>query len=109
MPRNSKVFVVQETEHNILPAKEFGELEILLSTRDVMRGLEHYADKLAERLGEWRECDFLLCIGDPVAIGLAIHMVILATREGASVNILKWDRIHYQYKVETINPRNVEL
>jgi hypothetical protein len=45
--------------------------------------------------------DYLLCIGDPVAIGLAT--AVAASRNYGRVKLLKWDRQEHRYYVVKAN------
>ena len=58
--------------------------------------------KIKAALKDYSDDDYILCIGDPAAIGIAIHYALMANRQ--RVNILKWDRREYRYypvEVET--------
>lgn len=97
----SRVFVVQDSDHNLLAAKEYGEIYVMLSYRDVEKGSKFVYEKLKIELRDIESTDFLLCIGDPMAIGLAVHLALYWT-EG-KVQLLKWDRKHYYYKKEELS------
>ncbi|MCK5609903.1 hypothetical protein KAR91_48975 [Candidatus Pacearchaeota archaeon] len=97
------VYVVQEQSNkNILPAKDYGDIKILLPpgmqvtfsagqvTSELMRGLVKYNDE-----------DYLLLIGDPVAIGIAVAAA--ANHNQGRVKMLKWDRQEKQYFPISIN------
>lgn len=97
------VFVIQEqSSKNILPAADFGEIKVLLPsgaqitfspgpvTRELMRGLAKFNDE-----------DYLLLMGDPVAIGIATAAA--AHHNQGRVKMLKWDRQERQYFPISIN------
>lgn len=92
----SKVFVVQDTDRNLLPAKEFGTLRVMLTYSDTVLGYEHVLKKLQKEMAGITSKDYLLCIGDPVAIGLAVHVAFMFTN--GNISILKWDRVKYEYR-----------
>jgi len=96
----SKVYVVQNTDRNITPARRYGELQVMLSWHDVDRGTDHLVHKLSEELNGIKQEDFLLCIGDPIAIGIAVHIALIFT--DGKINILRWDRKKFDYKKEEI-------
>jgi hypothetical protein len=98
----AKVFVVQDDGHkNLAPALEFGELRVL-ATRDVpMFGnvnptIKAALSVLAPFLPEE---DYLLCIGDPLLIGVAMHTILSNHKY---VRCLKWDRQTSKYYPITI-------
>ena len=91
------VYVVQQSPgKNLEPAKRYGRLKVLLHPRDVLKGADFIVGKLNERLRKINEHDFLLLIGDPIAIGLAIT-IALDFCEG-HIFVLRWDRERYEYE-----------
>jgi len=94
------IYVIQDPGNkNIAPAREFGELFVILKARDV-NDMEVMVNKLDNALRRIREEDWLLLIGDPVAIGVAVTLAL--KHNGGMVKILKWDRRHYKYEVKEI-------
>jgi hypothetical protein len=92
-----KVYVVQEVEgKNISSADIFGEIEVLLNNKkQITYSAGAVADYLNTKLSSFKETDYLLLIGDPVAIGLAV--AIAAKWSGGKMNLLKWDKQSYRY------------
>lgn len=90
------VFAVQEVEgRNLLPAMDFGELEFLLPpTSNIMFASKPATDRIRHGLRNFTEDDYLLLIGDPIAIGVA---TVFASRNSPTVNFLKWDNRQYKY------------
>lgn len=91
------VYVTQEQpSKNITPALDFGEIEALLPP-----GLEvaHSAGQVAERfkvkLSKFCDDDYLLLIGDPVTIGIAV--AVAGWWNNGRVKMLKWDRQERRY------------
>ena len=84
------VFVIQETPgRNLLPAKEFGKLKLLLPPGNIVLSAMPTVRRLRKGLKEYTSDDYLLLIGDPTAIALAAS---IASNENAGrVNYLKWD------------------
>tara|TARA_R110002020_G_scaffold175051_1_gene366984 strand:+ start:563 stop:862 length:300 start_codon:yes stop_codon:yes gene_type:complete len=94
------VFAVQEVEgRNLLPAKEFGEVVFLLPPRtNIMFAPKPTTSRIRYGLRGFTQEDYLLLIGDPVAIGVATAE---AFRNTPTVKFLKWDnREHKYYPVE---------
>lgn len=93
------VYVVQESPgKNILPAEAYGNIEVLLPNGQVTFATQPTIHKLRERLKDFTENDFLLMIGDPVAISLA---AIVASRYSKTVKFLKWDKQENRYVAVT--------
>lgn len=99
----AKVYVVQENPRvNILAAGRYGELipllnpgkQITLSSSPVVR-------LMRQKLKDYNDDDFILAMGDPVAIG--ISCIIASEVNNGKVNILKWDRensCYYNVKID---------
>lgn len=97
------VYVVQDARgKNLQPAREFGELQVMLHGRTSNKTA--YAE-LVGQLISMRQCDYLLLIGDPMYIAMASHITLsMFSQNGfGEVQFLVWDREHYNYKVERIS------
>jgi hypothetical protein len=98
----STVYVVQEVHgRNILPAASYGTLEVLLPAGQVVLSPGPAVNKLRRKLKKFGSGDFLLLIGDPVAIGMAA--MVAAEMNSGQVTFLKWDRqerAYYPVKVD---------
>lgn len=93
------VYVIQDSRgKNILPAKKYGKLQVLLTTPDIIKGSDFIATKLCQQLKNIQPYDYLLLIGDPIAIGMATHVALHFTH--GLINVLKWDRHTYEYQEE---------
>lgn len=92
-----KVFVVQQQEgKNILPAKKYGTLTLLLpSDLNLHLGVEETINDLKKKLAGFSSEDYILPIGDPVAIGL-VFAVALQINSGFC-KVCKWDRQEREY------------
>lgn len=92
----STCFVVQESDKNLMPAREFGEIHVMLTTADVKQGPSHCVSVLSDKMSNFRNAqDYLILVGDPVFIGVAM---IFANQMGeGDFQILKWDRESYKY------------
>ena len=90
------VYVVQESmKFNLLPAAEYGELQTLLPSGQVMLATAPTIRSLRDKLRTFSDSDFLLAIGDPLAIGLSV--AIAAGFNGGKIKMLKWDRRELRY------------
>jgi hypothetical protein len=96
------VFVVMDGHgKNLLPAKEYGELRVMLTGRETT---EKAKGKLHGALTSMKDNDYLLLIGNPLFIGLAVHIAKSAFEiySGAPLKCLIWNPVEYKYYVETI-------
>ena len=80
------VFVVQEMpNHDIAPAMRFGEMKVLLpSNTQIAFSTIPTVRTLRRKLRDYKDEDFLLLTGDPVAIGLACSIDRKSTRLNSS-------------------------
>lgn len=85
------VYVIQEDkDKNILPARAFGELKLLLPPGNIVLTSKPAVKKIKKELKSFTDKDFLLLIGDPAAI--AITSAIAALKNDGKFKLLKWDR-----------------
>lgn len=95
------VYVVQETpDKNILPATKWGELRVMLAPGNIGFSAGHITHQLHRELQNFNDDDYLLLIGDPVAIGLAVAVAMNYNQGKAK--LLKWDkqeRVYYPLEV----------
>lgn len=97
-----KVYIVHESgSKNFLPAREFGELEVMITGRMNNLTMEEYQTELIKHLQDFTERDYLLPVGDPILMCLAAAIVAEVT-EG-NFSILYWDRVKYTYKAMHID------
>jgi len=96
------VYVVQEAlGKNILPAEDFGDLEVLLPPGNIVLSPVPTIKKLRDKLKDFGDNDYLLLIGDPAAIGIAC--MVASDTNGGKVNMLKWDRQELRYYPVTVD------
>jgi hypothetical protein len=102
------VYVVQEPRYrdpadgswktvNMLPALDYGKLELLLESgrqTNVLNAAQ-VVRQLAQKLRDFRDRDFILAAGDPVAIGIACAIAVVVNR--GKCTMLKWDRQEHKY------------
>jgi|TARA_B100000424_G_C22822902_1_gene440087 hypothetical protein len=88
----AKVYVVQENPRvNILAAGRYGELIPLLSPgTQIALSPAPIVRLMKSKLKDYSDDDYLLAMGDPVAIGMAC--IVASEVNNGKVNILKWDR-----------------
>lgn len=99
------VYVTQEVlERDILAAKEFGELKLLLPPGDIVLSSEPAVRKLRAGLKNFSDADYLLGMGDPISMMVAA--AIAAEINDGVVNFLKWDRRRKSYYVVVVDLHN---
>ena len=92
------VYVIMDSHgKNLLPAKEFGDLRVMLKGDE---SPTEATNKLERALSEMSHDDHLLLIGNPVFIALASHIAL--TKLDGEVKLLVWDRESYSYNSTTI-------
>lgn len=82
-------------KHDLTPASVYGELEVLINRNNIGIAAQPVVAELRHRLRDYSDEDYILAVGDPVAIGLAISVASDANR--GRVNVLKWDRQTRKY------------
>ena len=107
----AKVYVVQESPgKNVLGAADFGTIEILLSSdRQVTFSPGPTVHELNQKLQRFSDDDYLVLIGDPVAIGIACAVAANCNR--GRLKVLKWDKQecrYYPIQVELFTGRGLE-
>jgi hypothetical protein len=97
------VYVIQEMQgKNVIPASKYGELSFLLKEgSQVTLSAGFVTNQLKMKLDKFNDNDYLLLIGDPVAIGIAV--AIAAHWNQGKVKLLKWDKQDKQYYPVSIN------
>ena len=114
--RESKVFVVQEPmmmregqphpRFSLDPAREFGELVIVLAWSDTKKlkegGERDIRWKIRHTLEDFTEDDFILMTGDWSAMALVVHDALLHCDV---VKLLQWDGKEREYHIITIDQK----
>jgi hypothetical protein len=97
----SRVYVVQETERNILPAKDFGELHVIFTCKEVrVLSPSDMIEKLHRKLHGVTHYDYILCIGNPIAMALTIYVALIYVNR---IRVLQWNKELYKYDEQTVN------
>ena len=93
----AKVYIVQENPNvNVIGAGRFGDLIPLLPPgRQITLSSAPVVKLLKNKLKNFNDKDFLLAMGDPVAI--AIASMVASDINNGKVNMLKWDRENQCY------------
>lgn len=76
--------------HDITPAAQYGALDILLPGGPVVLSTEHLVRTLKQKLADFTDDDYLLCMGDPAVIAVAAS--IASAKNGGRYRLLIWDR-----------------
>ena len=101
------IYVVQEVlGKNILPATEFGEIEVLLPPGQIAFDSGPSIAKLYHKLRDITSEDYLLLIGDPAAIALAA--IIASETTNGKLKFLKWDREYKKYFAISIDMKGAQ-
>jgi hypothetical protein len=96
-----RVFVTQEPRTirgraiDLTPAMEHGDVVFLLSKTVNVLDAAFAVRQIAANLREFNRDDFILPLGDPVAIAIAASLA--AKLSGGEYTILKWDRQEEKY------------
>lgn len=95
-PKNSRVFACQETSVDLSSAERFGDVETLVkSDRDAILSIAPVVRQLSRRLANFDDADYILLVGDPVAVGVVSSIALTANKGRAK--FLKWDRNQQTY------------
>jgi len=107
--KNPRVFVVQQPayycrdkrefvpKYDLTPAAVYGQLVFMLGPGNIFKDRMAQAIKqLSAVLQSFSQEDFILAVGDPVAIAAAV--LIAGGRTGGTITLLKWDRISAAYE-----------
>lgn len=109
----SRVFVVQQPatfdrahkkfipKYDLAPASVYGPLVFLLPPGNIFNDrVEHATQALRDKLAAFTAADYLLAVGDPVAIAAAA--LIAGKNSGGTVRLLKWSRSSERYTAFTV-------
>ena len=92
---------------NILSAKEYGHLVFLEPERSqIIYSPQPYVRKMQNYLKDYRDGDYILCMGDPSMIGIAT--AIAQDVNQGKVSLLKWDRQEARYYPVTFDLHNAD-
>lgn len=113
--RAPRVFVVQQPayfdreakkfvpKYDLSPAEVHGQLVFMLGPGNIFKDRMAQAQRqLSEVLETFNESDFILAVGDPVAIAAAV--LIAGNRTKSGIKLLKWDRLSAGYESFQVTP-----
>ncbi|MGD9687874.1 MAG: hypothetical protein AB7U43_12980 [Desulfobacter sp.] len=91
-----KVYAIQYTPHDLASAQDFGQLEYLLKTSlDQTFAPQEVLSSFREKLEGFTDNDYLLLVGDPVAMALAVN--VAAEANSGRAKVLKWSKKYKRY------------
>lgn len=94
-----RVFIVEEPHPDrhidLRPAEAFGEVRFVLPARSMLLTPKAVVGHCYERLHDFNDDDFLICLGNPGYIGAATTVAALCN--DYYVNQLQWDRRSRSY------------
>lgn len=112
--RAPRVFVVQQpafycretrkfvAKYDLTPATAHGQLVFVLGPGNIYKDrMDQATRQMSAVLANYSEADFILAVGDPVAIAAAV--LIAGAHTGGRIKLLKWDRISSAYEAFPIN------
>jgi hypothetical protein len=101
----SKVYVPQEPTrwsdkewvplYDLSPAEKYGEIVLCCPHGTNFINAAPLMVAIRERMQQFSEGDYLLAIGDPIAISVAA--IIAFKKTGGDFKMLKWDRLEKIY------------
>ena len=91
------VYLIQENPYiSVLSANEYGKIVTLFeSGTQIMFSPQPAIRKLKRKLKDFSDDDYLLLMGDPVAMGIAC--AIASEMNRGRIQCLKWDRMENRY------------
>ena len=104
---NARVYIAQEPQRwdpalgistptmDFTPALRYGELVTCLPPGLSFQMIGPITTALKERMRDFRETDYLIAVGSPLAIVLS--SAIALRRTGGKLNLLSWDKRERQY------------
>ena len=81
--------------HDVTPAAKYGSIEVLVPGGPVALQTEHVINSLRQKLSDFSDDDYLLCLGDPAVISVA--SCLCAQANHGRYTLLIWDRMVSQY------------
>lgn len=89
---NRRVYIIEDAHgKNFLPAKEFGDLRVILTGKE---DLSHAQNKIWAAVEAMQPDDFVLLVGSPLHIAITSHYALVRFKK---INFLVWNRECYKY------------
>jgi hypothetical protein len=81
-------------QFDLSPALRYGEVVDVLPPGSVTQDYNKMAEEVRRRLTEedYGEGDYILALGDPVAIVVGAFVAVALTPHSPTIHLLKWDR-----------------
>jgi hypothetical protein len=112
-----RVFVVQipsvydkadqcfKSKYDLTPAEEFGTLVTCLGPGSIFRArMQKSFQQIADVMHDFTSDDYILALGDPVAIAGAV--LIAGEKTNGSIKLLRYDRMTRSYEAfNCVNPK----
>lgn len=80
---------------NLDPAKDFGELKIMLPPEASRLKIDDIVRLLKKAMADYNGDDYVLALGDPMIIAIASA---IADRAVSPLRVLRWDKISRSYQ-----------
>ena len=95
------------SQKNILSAQDYGQLVFLEPERSqLIYSPQPFVRKMKSYLKDYKDGDYILCMGDPSMIGIAT--AIAQDVNQGKVSLLKWDRQEARYYPVNFNLHDAE-
>jgi ribosomal protein L37AE/L43A len=92
---------------DVTPARIYGELKVLITSNAIGISVQPLISILRSNLKDFSDDDYIIAVGDPVAIGIVT--AIAAENNRGRVKMLRWDRQTRQYVEMSINTRGASV
>lgn len=108
MARQERVFMAQDVaasrRMDLSDAERYGRIVSLLPEDKELIYNSRLAQRMVEeRLKDFSDRDYIMAIGDPIAIMLA--GVVAARNNNGKVNVLRWDKSENRYLLVQLDTR----
>jgi hypothetical protein len=83
---------------DIAPAREFGEVIVMLPSGMNYSNIDDMYEQMSDHLDSFWYTDYLLLMGDPLAMAVAAARAgKICIEYNAALKLLKWDRVLHRY------------
>lgn len=94
---NRKVYIIEDVHgKNFLPAKEFGDLRVILTGKEILHHAQH---KIYAAVESMAPDDYILLVGSPLHIAITSFRALTRLKR---VNFLVWRREEYRYEHQIV-------
>ncbi len=92
---------------DLTPASVYGDIEILIESNNTGIAIQPLISVLRSRLKDFNDDDYILPVGDPVAIGVVTS--IASDNNRGQIKMLRWDRRLLRYIEIKFNTRGKSI